>query len=49
MAPKNLNGKKLTVDHHSQDFLIPRYENELNHGVTAIIKVQGRKSHILNP
>ena len=42
MALKNLKKKKLTVDHHSQDFLtfFPRYENKLNHGVTAIIKVQ---------
>ena len=27
-------------NHHSQDFLIPRYKYELNHAVTAIIKVQ---------
>ena len=42
MVLKNLKKKKLTLDHHSQDFLtcFPRYENELNHGVTAIIKVQ---------
>ena len=43
MAVKNLKGSKLTVDHHSQDFLIPRYKNEL--GVTAIIKVQD-ENHI---
>ena len=40
MVLKNLKKKNLTVDHNTQDFLIPRYKNELNIGVTAIIKVQ---------
>ena len=38
MVLKNL--KKKTSQSISQEFLIPRYKNELNHGVTAIIKVQ---------